>query len=390
MKLQVKEMRWSKKHREEYIKLFKEIQELKAKKSKDNVPKISELKLELERLQPLFFGAILTRGKEKFYMDWDIKQIKATNFSKQIKERHKEIKQKRLELKQFKINERSILGYSYDIVGGTFTKPNSVLSMQGTVSDDDRLNQTKKPLSFMKDNFIGVEIECIVKCSKEYLADVIIEDGLHRYVNLKHDGSIETEGNHNTAIEITVCAKESEINNVISRLTETLKRKRVAAKVNNSCGLHVHMDMRNRDVRESYSNLFMAQPILLGMVPANRRSSHNSWADQYCAINVKPTYDEQKTLSRRYHVINAESFNKYKTLEVRVHSGSVNATKINNWINILKSITDYKGADKTVINNVNELDTRIKLTQELKDYIIKRTDLFNNKTIDTNKDEQVA
>ena len=55
----------------------------------------------------------------------------------------------------------------------------------------------------------------------------------------------------------------------------------------------------------------------------------------------------------RYNVVNAHSFFKHQTIEVRVHDGTVDPVVINNWIRFLVKIADY---DKTIENSVKNVD----------------------------------
>jgi len=274
------------------------------------------------------------------------------------------------------------------MLGNVFTKPLSILALKNTVDDDARLKSKKAPLAFQSDNFVGVEIECIVKCSNEYLKDKFIEAGLQSVVQLKEDSSIRDMEDNEQGVEIVALFKEKDAGNIIPRICEVLKAKRISARVNTTCGLHVHLDMRHRIVSECYKNLYYSQNIMLGMVSEDRRTN-----DRYCKANVTPDFDRQlregKTLNSegaRYHVINAEAYRKYKTLEVRLHGGTVNATKILNWVNMLTTIVNYKGVGlvypiKTMAKFVNTF----KVSADLEQYINKRTAVFSNKSLTEEK-----
>lgn len=109
---------------------------------------------------------------------------------------------------------------------------------------------------------------------------------------------------------------------------------------NTSCGLHVHLDMRNRnlaEVKRIARRLASALPFLNCLVPANR------WRDgrnRYC----KPGY----SFRDRYHAINGCAYREFQTLEVRLFAGSLNAAKIRRWVEVLRFLVDRPAKSRAI------------------------------------------
>jgi hypothetical protein len=200
------------------------------------------------------------------------------------------------------------------------------------------MQKNKTPTT--KDLYIGIEIEIAAKESRETLCDRLFEAGLGKYVTVKDDGSIGSEehtgvtsklkAEYPNAHEICILAKQSEVEDIVKKMCKVFVEK-LHVGVDKTCGLHVHLDMRNRVVETCFNNLVLSQQFLYAMLPAQRRSS------RYCY----PTKGAQwRNLDSRYHGINQQAYQKYGTLELRMHSGTTNEAKINNWIKLLIAIVE--------------------------------------------------
>jgi hypothetical protein len=98
--------------------------------------------------------------------------------------------------------------------------------------------------------------------------------------------------------------------------------------VNRSTGLHVHLDARN--IPSQTEAVRLAKVIdswlfqLRELVPASRREN------SYCKFGVC-TRD-------RYRAVNVMAWDTHRTIEVRLHSGTVDYTKTLAWIRLLETI----------------------------------------------------
>lgn len=166
--------------------------------------------------------------------------------------------------------------------------------------------------------------------------------------------------------EIAIVARRSQIHDIVRKTCEVLQKH--GAEVNDTCGLHVHLDMRNvSDVNRSFGNLVKAQKLLYSMCP---RSRYNN---SYCKPNISLSMERH---GGRYWGINPASYSEHQTLEVRIHSGTVNVVKINNWIDLLSRIAYAKSIKK--IEKLSDLTSKVKLSEKLVDYIKERVEKFND------------
>ena len=182
-----------------------------------------------------------------------------------------------------------------------------------------------------KDKYVGIEIECYTDKDYDYVNRLkrdfrdILESG--------HDGSIQVPHSvwsQYSALEFRVLSKENELHSNLKRVGLFLKK--INAETNNSCGLHVHIDCRNRNVLDVFSRLVKKQDKLFKMVPYTRRI--NSFCKKVEDINIFS--------SERHLAINPRAYNKYKTIEVRLHEGTVDIDEIENWCNFLIKTAENK------------------------------------------------
>ncbi len=260
----------------------------------------------------------------------------------------------------------------------------------------DLVRRGKSPKSSDSSKYVGIEIELIAPITRDKLIDGILEIGLENHISVHDDGSInargmrdpdyencgscggcenndecsdpipvEDSGSREHGHEICVLATQDEVPEVVTKLCDYLKK--IDAYVNKSCGLHVHLDMRNRNLENAYSNLVASQKFLFAMQP--KSSQENS----YCLPVTGRKYKVHRT---RYHAINSKAYAEHKTLEMRLHSGTVNAEKIINWVQLLATIADaplFLRAPKTLDRFVTHLD----LPSGLAEYVKARIEKFN-------------
>ena len=137
--------------------------------------------------------------------------------------------------------------------------------------------------------------------------------------------------------------------------------------VNSNCGIHVHLGTRNLsidDIKKFVSNYIRRESAIDLLMPLSRRGNRNTWCHSnmgrtgfgsprnnnehfesvsYTMSHVKNfNAPNKRSLSRmfdtRYVKVNTNSMSNHGTIEIRHHSGSLNPTKITNWILILDYI----------------------------------------------------
>jgi len=121
------------------------------------------------------------------------------------------------------------------------------------------------------------------------------------------------------------------------------------AKVNDTCGLHVHMDAAEFDL-STWKNLILTYKRLEGVIdnfmPHSRRNNH------YCKALTAITENSIKHarnigelraafFHNRYHKVNLEAYARHRTVEFRQHGGSTNFTKMSAWIHFLSKMITF-------------------------------------------------
>lgn len=227
--------------------------------------------------------------------------------------------------------EKKVWGrYDVKLVGGVHEKPN----VYGDILEHSLksfIKENKVP-SDPNSNYLGIEVECLIRCSREELETQLIKARLHRNTQLVSDSSIRVDQEGYQGVEIRVLATEQELASVMARLGKILNSRKVDAYANRSCGLHVHLDMRNRDRDVMYKRLFNVQSLMRKCQPASRLTS------KYCKKTSGKTFDEASEINERYSAINVQSYEKHKTIEIRIHEGTTDCDSINSWCKFLVGV----------------------------------------------------
>lgn len=206
-------------------------------------------------------------------------------------------------------------------------------------------NVEHKPTQRNIGQWIGVEIECFIPqeyddngepndCTEHYhdLRSAIREAKITR-VQVKQDGSLECDDN-GVGVEVTFLFNTMDGFDKLRQLCDVLTSH--GCYVNETCGLHVHLDARHLKrggVLRIGRRLGRALPILQWMVDDSRHDNH------YCKMSVGPLKNDRDD---RYHAVNLTSFFDFKTVEVRLHGGSINSKKIQNWIETLRFLANKR------------------------------------------------
>jgi hypothetical protein len=219
----------------------------------------------------------------------------------------------------------------------------------------------------------SIEFEVIFK--NQNSLDAFVKDvrakGYSKCVTVKNDGSLRADEGDPEAFgkEVVVMYKSGE-EVIVETVCALLKTR---AYINNSCGTHVHFDMRNVDeakVKQYGRRIARCVPVLKMLLPKSRRTS------QYCTTPI----NELKNVNNRYAFVNLEAYLKYKTIEIRGHSATIKADKILNWIKICEKIMlSSRRSRSETISDPNELIKLYKFDGELAKYIEERYRKFNPK-----------
>lgn len=187
------------------------------------------------------------------------------------------------------------------------------------------------------DHHVGVELEFLVPKDIEdnHILSNLVLAGIEDGIDLTTDGSINDEYDFN-GVELRIIATQSQIVKKVTTICKVLRS--IGCKVNSTCGLHVHLDMRNRNEKTSYKRLVDALPKLSKLVAKSRLKN------TYCKLNKSANLDtELNSYEDRYKSINPHAIKKHKTIEVRLHQGSVDHRKVSKWIKTLVKTVDKAG-----------------------------------------------
>lgn len=137
----------------------------------------------------------------------------------------------------------------------------------------------------------------------------------------------------------------------------------LGAKVNTSCGFHVHHNAANWGIKE-FRNLFKRfvkfEGAMDSIQPASRRANANrfcksnlvsdSIAECFAAIDSCNTVQKLSALytDSRYFKLNLQSFFRMGSVEFRHHAGTVDADKVENYIRLTYAMV-ADSADHTAV-----------------------------------------
>ena len=238
------------------------------------------------------------------------------------------------------------------------------------------LSDGKRPIS-ANYNCLGIEIEFMSKETHEFWKKKLVTDNyLRKKCQVKSDGSLRSNYYRNQ-VEICLLCDETNYEKEIGKLCDIINKEYVA--VNRTCGLHVHLDMRQfvykcfagghetkeqhetfcKDLFHIWKNFVAYEDILYAVQPTSRGSStgEGSSGDSlggYCQripkdlrkLILDTKFDLNDNLGHvnknsrlgRYMGISTRSLFDNQTIEFRMGSGSTNSTKIINWIKLLLAI----------------------------------------------------
>lgn len=211
-------------------------------------------------------------------------------------------------------------------------------------------------------NKFGIEIEAY-DVNRSVLSKALRDAGIH----------VETESyNHNTrphwkiVNDVSVSGSQGFelVSPILKGETGIEEVKKVCeilvacgAKVNMSCGFHVHFDARSlsmNDWKNLYKNYITLETEFDAIMPNSRRGNNNTYCKSlmnrfsnkqsaYDAIDNATTVAELSSnvaSGSRYVKVNAESYMRHGTVEFRQHSGTVEFEKITSWVRICGALIE--------------------------------------------------
>ena len=197
----------------------------------------------------------------------------------------------------------------------------------------------------------GVEIEC-VGASR---AAIIRECGQRGLAIFSESYNHCDGGNHKIVSDASIRGENG--NEVVTRPLSELEElrtildalKAAGARVNKSCGLHVHIDAADLYIGQAVNiinNYYYLRHLINCSLPASRTNNRYCQVKNYTELvgrdNWYLTLDAFVDAVRdRYVAVNIRAYKRHGTIEFRQHQGSLNFAKIKNWILFLQSLYEW-------------------------------------------------
>lgn len=200
--------------------------------------------------------------------------------------------------------------------------------------------------------FFGVSYHKVVSALREKGVSVHHEHYNHstrRHWKLVYDISVTSRGTEqrggNELVSPILKGKRGlqELKLVLDTLDE------IGAKVDRTCGLHVHHaanDFTVGNFKNAYAMYYKFENFFDAVVAPSRRESVN----QYCRgiskeqiealAEARNVYEVGQVFSSRYCKLNVQAFFRHGTLEFRQHGGTVNSDKAVNWVIFTQAIME--------------------------------------------------
>jgi len=239
-------------------------------------------------------------------------------------------------------------------------------------------------LNYTFNRNFGIEIEAY-NCSKQKLAQELTAAGIK--VKVEDYNHIDSEERWKITSDGSLTGTQSfELVSPILHGEEGLKDLEKVCwvlelcdvKVNNSCGLHIHMDAAGFTL-QTWKNLALSykrlEKVIDAFMPSSRRNN------RFCQGFANITETQIKSAGTitdlrrafgndRYRKVNLEAYARHRTVEFRQHSGTTNFTKMSAWIYFLAKLIIFaengEVQNRTTLQNIPFLDDREKIYFKLR------------------------
>lgn len=205
----------------------------------------------------------------------------------------------------------------------------------------------------------GVEKNLLARKLREAGIDAQVE-GYHH--NTCRNWKIVTDGSlsGDNTFEIVSPILEGEAGLAeLEKVSEVLVALRV--KINKTCGLHIHFDATNMNIqgwKNLYKNYIEFETAIDAFMPTSRRANNNTYCKSLTiGHNKTETFNKIDRCSMiqslanlydsRYFKINAQSYSRHNTVEFRQHSGTIEFSKMKNWILFLDGLVKFSQSQLT-------------------------------------------
>ncbi len=233
----------------------------------------------------------------------------------------------------------------------------------------------------------GVEIECVhaernalVEAGRTNGVEIHSEGYNHRdnstYFKIVSDASVHGEDPN----EVVSPVLKGNVNG-LSMLKKAINSlDAVGAKVNSTCGLHVHIGA-DKLTGEQYVNVFKNYQKLERLIDsfmAPSRRNNCQWAMSLQGKDFSRCHnndDVRRLLGTRYMKVNPESYTRHHTIEFRQHQGSTNFEKISMWVKFCAKLVGWS-RNNIFVDQVTSIEDVPFLNKEEKVFFKSRQEAF--------------
>lgn len=211
---------------------------------------------------------------------------------------------------------------------------------------------------------IGIEVEFKgTEAQRDMVASYMTQHGVECYVenynhNTRRHWKIITDASAQWELVSPPMAAE-DAKHQIQVACEAFAAAR--AKIDKSCGLHVHHDASDFTV-ETFKRLYAMyvrfEDALDTLMPESRRDNNNRYCRGFkynqqqtldSLRNCHTVQDLMSTFSTRYIKLNCQSYQRHGTIEFRHHSGTVEFDRIWNWYVLTQTMVETAVSSKVTI-----------------------------------------
>ena len=272
---------------------------------------------------------------------------------------------------------------------GNIAKRNELIKLGLCSHEVKMLLATVTPTRVRKGEFdfskltFGVEIECY-----NFYRNTLVEVGRNNGLTVRSEGYNHDDNQHYYKIVSDGSLEGANANEVVSPILKGTKGMNsletickalaeVDAKVNRSCGLHVHIGaekMRDEHYCRLVRNYQKIEKAIDTFMPISRRANNNGYCHSLVGINFENCTTKREIAQAmhfdRYFKVNATAYDRHKTVEFRQHSGTTDYEKISKWVMFLAKLVEY--SFKNECSECNTIEEIPFLKESEKEYFINR------------------
>jgi hypothetical protein len=257
-----------------------------------------------------------------------------------------------------------------------------------------RRTRVARGVALGTDRRFGIEIE-FFGIRRETAKAALIEAGLRVSASnrtktkwrIRADGSVNGQGCHEGGSGLEAVSPPMKGTDGLNQARLALQALRVAgAQIDRSCGLHVHLevaDIRLDGIKWFCRSWYSNQELIHALVPRSRRMQTSGFCRRLGSTHIRQIENDfdgrYGAPLGRYWEVNVHSFPKYGTLEIRLHSGTLNFSKTEAWIKMLMGMMDAcKAAEAPIAphEGLHHFFETIGLEAPMRDRMYRRAERF--------------